>query len=75
MVPNGSYGPNYPLFGNYYSREGELIFSGKFKFVRSGLGYPLRKESYPQYPIIEKDHPNLNFSNEEDKIEEVSNEK
>ena len=71
MVPNMRYGPNFPLFGNYYSREGNLIFSGKFKIKRGGVGHPLSKGSVPEYPIGEKDRPRLNFSKEEDEEAEV----
>lgn len=74
MVPNSRYGPNFPLYGNYYSKEGELIFSGKFHFFRGGVGYPLRKGSVPDYPILEKDRPHLIFGTEEEgEIEENSN--
>ncbi len=34
------YGPNYPIRGNYYSEDGKLLFSGKFKVTKSNIGIP-----------------------------------
>ena len=67
---NGGYGPNYPSFGNYYSRDGELIFSGKFKGYRSGVGFPIMHKSQPKYKLFEKDMPDLDFSKKEDEEKE-----
>ena len=72
MVANGGYGPNYPRFGNYYSKEGKLIFSGTFHFKRGGVGYPLKKGSVPEYTVIEKGRPSYIFRKEEN--EEIKEE-
>lgn len=37
---NSAYGPNIPRKGNYYDKDGNLLFSGDFKIRVSGLGYP-----------------------------------
>ena len=74
MVPNGSYGPNYPLFGNYYSREGELIFSGKFEVKKGGVGFPMVK--YPKYyRFNEKDRPEIEYLQKKDLLSVFNNNK
>ena len=37
---NNKYGPNYPVFGSCYDEEGNEIFYGELKIVKSGLGLP-----------------------------------
>lgn len=39
---NGSYyGPSYPLYGQFYDEEGNLVYDGEVKIGRSGnLRYP-----------------------------------
>ena len=56
---NMGYGPNYPILGNYYSENGELIFSGKFEVKKGGVGYPMMK--YPRYKFEEKDRPEIEY--------------
>ena len=56
---NGGYGPNYPVMGNYFSEDGDLIFSGKFEVKRGGVGYPMMK--YPKYRFEEKDRPKIDY--------------
>lgn len=58
------YGPHYPSFGNYYSKDGKLLFSGKFKVIFGGVGYPMIKE--PKYKLIEKGRPRYILKKDED---------
>ena len=51
------YGPYYPYIGNYYKRNGDLMFSGKFEVKKGGVGFPMMK--YPKYTLKEKDAPNI----------------
>ena len=37
---NHGYGPNYPVFGYCYDEEGNEIFYGELKVIKSGLGWP-----------------------------------
>lgn len=37
---NTGYGPNYPVFGTCYDEEGNEIFYGELKIIKSGLGWP-----------------------------------
>lgn len=37
---NGGYGPNFPVYGKYYSETGTLEFEGAFKVRKSGVGWP-----------------------------------
>lgn len=53
------YGSNYPVMGNYYSEEGELIFSGKFEVKKGGVGYPMM--TYPKYRFEEKGSPKIDY--------------
>lgn len=36
-----SYGPNFPIEGSLYNERGELIYEGKFRISRGGVGYPI----------------------------------
>ena len=56
---NSAYGPNFPILGNYYSENGDLIFSGKFEVIRGGVGFPMMK--YPRYRFEEKDRPEIKY--------------
>ena len=56
---NGGYGPNYPIRGNLYNEKGDLMFSGKFEYVRGGVGFPLMR--YPRYKFEEKDKPKFEY--------------
>lgn len=56
---HGAYGPKYPVMGNYFSEDGDLIFSGKFDVKRGGVGYPMMK--YPKYRFEEKDRPKIDY--------------
>lgn len=59
FVRHASYGPNYPNIGNYYNRNGDLIFSGKFEVKRGGVGFPMIK--YPKYIFLEEDRPEIEY--------------
>jgi len=37
---NKAYGPNAPVSGSYYDREGNLVYQGNFKLRFGGVGYP-----------------------------------
>ena len=56
---NGGYGPNYPIRGNLYNEKGDLMFSGRFEYMKSGVGLPLMR--YPRYKFEEKDKPKFEY--------------
>lgn len=37
---NQAYGPNFPEYGIWYGRNGEMVYRGKFIVLRSSLGWP-----------------------------------
>lgn len=37
---NQAYGPNYPEYGTWYDQKGKMLYRGKFKVLRSSLGWP-----------------------------------
>lgn len=41
---NQAYGPNYPDYGTWYGKDGELLFRGKFSVSRSSVGLPIPEE-------------------------------
>ena len=59
IFKGSGYGPLSPRLGNYYSRNGKLIFSGKFEIKFGGVGYPMMK--YPRYRFEEKDAPKIKY--------------
>lgn len=61
---NAAYGPNFPVIGNLYDEDGELIFSGKFEVKRGGVGYPMMK--YPKYSLEPKGRPKIKYVHNED---------
>ena len=56
---NGGYGPNYPVRGNMYDRNGDLIFSGRFEYQKGGVGFPMMR--YPRYRFEEDDAPKIKY--------------
>ena len=61
---NMGYGPNAPDVGNFFSENGELIFSGKFEIKKGGVGYPMIK--YPTNYSNETDSPDISYFNSSD---------
>lgn len=51
------YGPNAPHRGNLFNENGELIFSGKFEIVGSGVGFPMIR--YPRYGRDPENRPKI----------------
>ena len=37
---NHGYGPNYPEYGSWYDENGKMAYHGKFRVMRSSLGWP-----------------------------------
>ena len=58
---NDAYGPNYPIQGNCYDREGKLIYAGKLDVVRKGLGWPvvLKPEEFGN--VVQKEKPEIHW--------------
>lgn len=55
---NTGYGPNYPRYGFFQTRDGSYTFEGKFRVSRSGLGYP--KVTEPEnYVIFQPNRPDV----------------
>lgn len=54
------YGPNAPYEGNAYSEYGELIYSGKFEIIRSGLGWP-RIQKPKGFALEQKERPKIEY--------------
>ena len=56
---NHGYGPNYPVFGYCFDEEGNEIFYGELKVIKSGLGWPIieKPECFGVTPP--KGHPNF----------------
>lgn len=50
------YGPNYPVHGRAYDEKGNLKFSGQFKIVKTGIGYP-RIKNPSGYRIHQENRP------------------
>ncbi len=54
------YGPNAPYDGNAYSENGKLIYSGKFKIKRGGVGWPMIQEP-KGFPHEQKERPKIDY--------------
>ena len=55
---NTGYGPNYPRYGFFQTRDSSYTFEGKFRVSRSGLGYP--KVTEPEnYVIFQPNRPDV----------------
>ncbi len=54
------YGPNAPYDGNAYGENGELIYSGKFKIKRGGVGWPMIQKP-KGFPHEQKERPKINY--------------
>ena len=59
---NHGYGPNAPKCGKFYSRSGDLLFSGKFKVKCSGIGWP-RIQEPKKFKIEQEDRPKIIYFN------------
>lgn len=62
---NTGYGPNYPRFGFFQTRNGSCTFEGKFHVNRSGAGYPIIKEPN-NFVLFQANHPDVPFLMQED---------
>ena len=60
---NSAYGPNFPIYGNLYNENGDLMFSGKFQYQRGGVGFPMMK--YPRYGQL-KNRPDIKYIRKEE---------
>ena len=54
---NMAYGPNEPLYGKFYDRQGELKYEGKFAVSHSGLGWPFVKTPEEYGPVLLAERP------------------
>lgn len=55
---NRGYGPNYPRYGFFQTKDGSYTFEGKFIVSRSGLGYPIIKEP-EKYVLSQANRPDV----------------
>ena len=63
---NHGYGPNFPVYGTYYSRDGQVIYSGNITVYKSGIGYPTVKVPEDFGPVMLPRTPNLEYCTWED---------
>lgn len=59
---NHGYGPNAPKFGKFYSQDGDLLFSGKFKVKKGGVGWPMIQEP-KGFKIKQDESPKITYFN------------
>ena len=64
---NGGYGPNYPIYGTFYKRNGKFSYEGEIKVHRSGLGWPTVDYPIEFGHVIQRSAPDREFF--DDKIE------
>ena len=65
---NRAYGPNYPINGRCYSKEGKQIWCGKIEIHRGGVGYPIVEVPNDYGPIVQKIRPKINYLTSSDCI-------
>ena len=58
---NDAYGPNYPIEGSCYDQNGNLIYEGKLKVDRRGLGWPVVLEPEGYGRVLQKDRPDYHW--------------
>ncbi len=58
---NDAYGPNYPVQGSCYDREGKLIYEGKLDVVRRGLGWPVVLKPKEFGNVLQEESPHYNW--------------
>ena len=63
---NSEYGPNFPLFGRYYDDHGIREYEGKFRFKRTGVGYPIAVEPENYGPVPQREKPKVKWTMWED---------
>jgi len=56
---NPGYGPNYPVYGRFFSEKGILVFDGLFKTWRSGVGWPSVTEPEEYGNVLQKGAPDV----------------
>ena len=54
------YGSNYPVYGNYYDDEGQLIFRGRFEVNPVEKGCP-EIENPKGYEVLQKNAPKIKY--------------
>lgn len=54
------YGPNAPYNGNAYDEDGKLIYSGKFKIKKGGVGWPMIQKP-KGFPHEQKQRPKIKY--------------
>ncbi len=55
---NTGYGPNYPRYGFFQTRDGSYTFEGEFRVSHSGTGYPAIKEP-ENYVLFQANRPDI----------------
>ena len=55
------YGPNYPIYGSFYSKDGEEAFKGKFSLKFGGVGYPMVTSPEEYGPVPCGDGPDIHY--------------
>ncbi len=55
---NTGYGPNYPRYGFFQTRDGSYSYEGKFRVSRGGVGYP-RVEEPEKYVLNPGNRPDI----------------
>ena len=58
---NNAYGPNYPIFGDFYLPDGTKVYSGKFEVVREGLGWPIVIEPREYGKVVQEGQPGIPY--------------
>lgn len=56
---NPGYGPNYPVYGRFFSEKGILVFDGRFKTWRSGVGWPSVTEPEEYGNVLQNGAPHV----------------
>ena len=64
-----AYGPNPPVYGNYYDQTGSLIYSGEFQLQYGGVGYPTVITPKNYGPVEFVDRPRVDWLMWEEKEE------
>ena len=70
---NGGYGPNYPIYGEFYFDDGTLRYEGKIEVYRSGLGWPFIVLPEDYGPVVLHDAPQMpDCKSESDKKKDMT---
>lgn len=58
---NKAYGPNYPIEGKCYDKDGNLYYEGKLELTAGGVGYPIVTKPAEFGPVAQSDKPNIDY--------------